>query len=157
MATPLTKNFTLEELTHSATGEAKGLKNEPGAQELANIKMTAEVLQIIRDHFGSPITVTSCFRSGAVNKAVGGSLTSAHRHGLAVDMNMAGMTSREFARRLRDFLLNNGMGFDQLILEFPDAAVTWVHLGIATKTSRRQQVLTATKRDGRTVYAVGLN
>lgn len=154
--TQITKNFTLAELTHSATGEARGLANVPSAAELANIKRTAEVLQKVRDHFGVAIIVTSCFRSEAVNKAVGGSPTSAHRFGLAADINAAGMTSRQFAERLRAFLTGEGIGFDQIILEFPDEAVSWVHLGIATESRRRNQLLTASKVAGKTIYEPGL-
>ena len=83
--TKITEHFTYRELTNSATGRRLGLENKPNEQELANIKKTAERLEKIRAWLGKKygrevsIHVLSCFRSAAVNGAVGGSKTSARR------------------------------------------------------------------------------
>ena len=90
--TKITPHFTYRELTNSATGRRLGLENKPNEQELANIRKTAERLEKIRAWLGKKygrevsIHVLSCFRSEAVNRAVGGSRTSAHRFGSAASV-----------------------------------------------------------------------
>jgi len=76
--TKITEHLTYRELTNSATGRRLGLENKPNEQELENIKKTAERLEKIRAWLGKKygrevsIHVLSCFRSEAVNRAVGG-------------------------------------------------------------------------------------
>ena len=50
------------------------------------------------------------------------------------------------------------IAFDQLILEFPERGDgAWVHLGFKKDgKGQRNQILTATKRNGKTVYLQGL-
>ena len=73
----LSKNLTLSEVTKSNTAINLGIKNEPNAEQLENLKTIAnEVFQKIRDRFDVPIKISSGFRSEALNKKVGGSKTS---------------------------------------------------------------------------------
>ena len=47
------------------------------SMSIINLKYLAEkVFQPIREHFGSPIYLSSGFRSDALNEAIGGSKTS---------------------------------------------------------------------------------
>ena len=83
----LTKNFTLEELVHSDTANAKGIDNTPTQEIIDNLKELAEnVLQPIRDKWGKPLTVNSGYRCKELNKAVGGVSTSQHQKGKAADI-----------------------------------------------------------------------
>ena len=154
----ITPHFTLTELTHSATGVRKGLKNIPTAAELENIKHTAEQLEKIRTFVGAPIVVTSCFRSEAVNKAVGGSATSAHRFGLAADISAPKFgNSVALARKLLAMRDAGQLAFDQLILEYPGQPSSWVHIGFVRNGKQRNQVLTAKRlNNGKTQYNKGL-
>lgn len=148
MSTNLSPNFTLEELTITN----QRIDNTPDAKSLNNLKALAVLLESIRSLVGAPIRVTSGYRSPAVNKAVGGSLTSAHSKGLAADINVKGLTSTQLATKIRD----SGLKFDQLILEFPNTSSTWVHIGLSEGTLR-QQVLTAVRnKSGKTEYLTGL-
>ena len=71
----LSKNFSLKEMTKSQTALRRGIDNEPGDEEEANLQQLCEqVLQKVRDHFGKPVTVNSGYRSSELNKAIGGSL-----------------------------------------------------------------------------------
>src|SRR5690606_25284898 len=111
----LSKHFTLEELTRSATAQRLGLENSPTVRELANLMRLAAVLEDVRRALGHrPILVTSGFRSEAVNKAVGGSATSAHRLGLAADF-----TCPTFGAPLAicEAIAASDIEFDQLIHE----------------------------------------
>ncbi len=51
-----------------------------------------DVLQKIRDHFGVPVTITSAYRTAAHNVKVGGSPSSQHLQGTAVDITLPGIS-----------------------------------------------------------------
>jgi hypothetical protein len=104
-------------------------------------------LEEVRAHFGKPVRVLSCYRSPAVNAAVGGSKTSAHRYALAADFFIPGVSVIDVARWCAD----NIKDFDQVIYEFGQ----WVHLGFS-EIEPRGKLLTAEKVNGKTVYRDGL-
>ena len=154
----ITEHFSLKELTRSETGRRLGLQNVPSAAEMANIQYTAEQLEKIRAYVGRGIVVTSCFRSERVNKAVGGSPTSAHRFGLAADCDAIGLTSLAFAKEIIKMRDEGKITFDQLILEFPERGDgAWVNVGFRRNSPMRNQIMTATKKGGKTVYLPGLH
>ena len=155
--TQVTQNFSLRELTRSETARRMGVENIPTEKEMQNIRKTAEQLEKIRKYVGRGIIVTSCFRSERVNKLVGGSPTSAHRFGSAADCDAIGMTSFAFAKKLIEMRDAGKLVFDQLILEFPERGDgAWVHVGFRWHSPMRNQVLTAKKIKGKTVYLQGL-
>lgn len=155
--TQVTQNFSLRELTRSETARRMGVENIPTEKEMQNIRKTAEQLEKIREYVGRGIIVTSCFRSEHVNKLVGGSPTSAHRFGSAADCDAIGMTSFAFAKKLIEMRDVGKLVFDQLILEFPERGDgAWVHVGFRWHSPMRNQVLTAKKIKGKTVYLQGL-
>lgn len=154
----ITEHFSFKELTRSETARRLGLQNVPSAAEMANIQYTAEQLEKIRAYVGRGIVVTSCFRSERVNKAVGGSPTSAHRFGLAADCDAIGLTSLAFAKEIIKMRDEGEIKFDQLILEFPERGDgAWVHIGFRRNSPMRNQIMTATKKNGKTVYLPGLH
>lgn len=150
----LTNNFSLNELTQSETALRKGLDNTPSDEIVANLKLLAEkVLQPIRDHYGKGVKVNSGYRSPEVNASVGGSRTSDHCKGQAADIEIPGLANAELAQHIKDSLQ-----FTQLILEFytpgvPDSG--WVHVSY-DPSNLKCQVLTAIKKNGKTVYEPGL-
>ena len=150
----LTANFTLNELTQSETALRKGLDNAPTQDVISALQSLAtNVLQPVRDHYGRGVKVNSGYRSPEVNASVGGSKTSDHCKGQAADIEIPGIANAELAAYIRDELQ-----FTQLILEFytpgvPDSG--WVHVSY-DPANLKKQVMTATKRDGKTVYLTGL-
>ena len=150
----LTENFTLSEMIKSETALRKGLDNTPGDAEIANLKVLAEkVLQPIRDHYKKGIKVNSGFRHPNVNAAVGGSRTSDHCKGQAADIEIPGVANAELAEYIK-----KNLKFTQLILEFytpgvPDSG--WVHVSY-DPGNLKCQVLTAYKKNGKTVYEPGI-
>jgi zinc D-Ala-D-Ala carboxypeptidase len=150
----LTKNFTLEEMTKSETALRHDLENTPNEQEISAMKLLAEkVLQPVRDHFGKGVKVNSGFRNQDVNQKVGGSRNSDHIRGQACDIEIPGIPNAELAEWIKD-----NLEYNQLILEFytpgvPDSG--WVHVSYIPEDNKKQ-VLTATKKDGKTVYLQGL-
>jgi len=152
--TQLTRNFSLHELTKSETALRHDMENEPGSIEIANlVDLAAKVLQPIRDHYAKGVKVNSGFRHPDVNAKVGGSRTSDHCKGMAADIEIPGVANAELAQWVKD-----NLEFTQLILEFytpgiPDSG--WVHVSYDPKNLKKQ-VMTATKKDGKTVYLPGL-
>ena len=150
----LTKNFTLEEMIKSETALRHGMDNTPGENEIGNLKLLCEkVLQPVRDHFGKGVKVNSGFRHPDVNAKVGGSRTSDHTRGQASDIEIPGVPNAELAEWIKD-----NLEFRQLILEFytpgvPDSG--WVHVSYVAEDNKKE-VLTATRKDGKTVYLQGL-
>lgn len=141
----LGRHFTLDEFTHSQTAARRGLKNDPGVTELANLQALVEnVLDPLRDALGKPIRVSSGFRSAAVNRAIGGSATSQHTLGQAADFTVPGMTTQEVVDAVRAL----GLPFDQLIEEFG----RWVHVSHGPR--HRRQVLRARRTRAGTKYEV---
>lgn len=147
----LSANFTLGELLYSNTAISKGISNAPNAKELANLKQLVETfLQPLRDDIKLPIRINSGFRSQALNKAIpGSSTTSAHCHGLAVDIVCPAYKNgnvREFCLYVADFVKRKNIKFDQIIYEKVGGA-KWCHFGIAHQDGRKRgQLLTIHNR-----------
>ena len=116
----LSPNFTLEELTHT---DHREYDNTPDDVELANLVRLAEFLEQVKEVLGGkPILVNSAFRSADVNRAVGSSDKSQHRHGCACDFRVPGMTPDEVVRAI----IAAKLPFDQCIKEFD----RWTHVSI---------------------------
>ena len=98
----LTEHFTLEEFTRSTTGARAKINNSVPAQLMPNIKLTANKMECVRKVLGFPIIITSGYRCPALNTQVGGSPTSTHTKGLAVDFHCAYGTPKAICQRLID-------------------------------------------------------
>lgn len=55
------------------------------------------LLQAIREHFGKAVVITSGYRTGAHNTAVGGSKSSQHLLGKAADIQVQGVSVEDVA------------------------------------------------------------
>jgi hypothetical protein len=147
----LSKNLALAEVTRSETAKRKGISNMPTPEHLENFKKLAEnIFQPIREHFGKPIHISSGYRSKALNTAVGGSLSSQHCTGEAIDIDMDGtaITNAEIFNYIKD-----NLEFDQLIAEFPvNGNPAWVHVSYESTGKQRKQILVAKKVGGATKY-----
>lgn len=151
----LTHNFALSEFEASATASARKLDNSIPAELLPNIRQLAEWLQVLRDRLSQrygkpmPIVITSGFRGVELNKAVGGSSSSAHCQGLAADIQIKGMQPSEIIYFIKQHMQD--MPVDQVIDE-DDGSAQWVHIGLAPKP--RGQFLVARKVGGKMTYAL---
>jgi hypothetical protein len=147
----LSKNLALSEVTRSETAKRKGISNMPTPEHIENFKKLAEkVFQPIRDHFGKPIRISSGYRSKALNTAVGGSLSSQHCTGEAIDIDMDGtdITNAQIFHFIKD-----NLEFDQMIWEFgTDTNPDWVHVSYESTGKQRKQILKAKRVGGKTTY-----
>lgn len=154
MASPY---FTLKELTRSEAAVRLGLDNIPPArEERALWALVGCVLDPLRAKLGRPLRVNSAYRGPEANKAVGGSASSQHMKGQAADIEVDGMANKALAQ----FILDRGLPFDQLILEFyndSDPNAGWVHVSYCDDGSNRREVITAYRdKTGKTKYVAGL-
>jgi len=148
----LSKNLALSEVTRSETAKRRGISNMPTPEHIENFKKLAEnVFQPIRDHFGVPIRISSGYRSKESNTAIGGSLSSQHCQGEAIDIDMDGTTITN--KQIFDFIKDN-LNFDQLIWEFgTDTNPDWVHVSYDSSGKQRKQILKAKRAaGGKTTY-----
>jgi putative chitinase len=149
--TQLTENFNLSEMTVSPTAKRLGLSNQPTPEHIENMRYCCEkILEPVRAKFG-PVTINSSYRAPAVNKAVGGSKTSQHVNGQAIDFEVKGVDNKKVA----DWVADN-LEFDQVILEFYSAGDKnsgWVHASIKKGGGNRKMRMIASKsKAGGTVY-----
>lgn len=138
------KYFTIKELTASLKATQLGIKNEPTKAAMLNLEsLVLNILDPLRAAWGGAIKVTSGYRSAALNKAVGGSNTSAHRYGFAADIVPADGRISVFKAFVVKWLKDNAVNFDQYIDELSvdkDGKVTeWVHLGIKSPSGKQRR------------------
>lgn len=144
----ISKHISYAEAIHSQTAIRKGINNTPNKEQLENMQLLAEkVFEPLREKFGA-IRISSFFRSVKLNKAIGGSATSQHCTGEAMDIQAMGViTNKQLFSEIKDKL-----DFDQLIAEFKtDNDLSWVHVSYS-KTHNRKQILIATRIKGKVVY-----
>lgn len=143
------KHFTLKELTQSPTAQSRGIDNQPTPEAITNLTALVEqVLDPLREALGTPIRVTSGYRSQALNRAIGGSTTSQHMRGEAVDFVCADMA------RAYDYIRQH-LPHDQVIWEFGgDHQPKWIHVSYRRDGRNRRQALRASKTPaGKTYYS----
>jgi len=151
----LSKNLSLREATKSVTALRLGIENTPSEQEINNLELVAtEIFQPLRDYFGVPIAVTSGYRSKALNKAIGGSRTSQHIAGEALDLDAdvyGEITNYDIFKYIYTHL-----EYDQLIWEFgTDLEPAWVHVSFKRgKGENRNRAMKAYRDNGKTTYVL---
>jgi zinc D-Ala-D-Ala carboxypeptidase len=149
----LSEHLDLSEVTKSDMAKRKGISNEPTPEHLENFKKLAEnIFEPIRNHFKQPIFISSGYRSKELNTAIGGSLTSQHCSGEAIDIDMDGRSNTVTNKAVFEYIKNN-LNFDQLIWEFgTDSNPDWVHVSYESTGRQRKQVLKAVRVNGNTTY-----
>jgi hypothetical protein len=148
----ISTHLNLAEVTRSDSAKRHGIDNTPTAEHLENFKLLAEkVFEPIRLHFKEPIFISSGYRSKALNDFIGGSASSQHCKGQAIDIDMDGSKNGVTNKMVFDFIVSR-LDFDQCIHEFgTDANPDWVHVSYV-KTGNRKQKLRAVRSGSKTVY-----
>ena len=142
----ISEHISGKEGVHSSTATRKGISNIPNPDQLEAMKLVAEkVFEPLRVHFDKPIRINSFFRCSALNVAVGGSGSSQHCKGEAIDMDATkGVTNAQLFNYIKD-----NLEFDQLIWEYgTDKEPDWVHVSFTDRKANRGIVLKAVKGKG---------
>lgn len=128
------KYFTIKELTASSVAKRAGIRNVPNELEEENlVNLIDNILDPLREAYGSPIIVNSGFRCKDLNLLVKGSKTSQHMQGLAADIRSKKNTKEE-NKQLFDLIIELDLPFDQLIDE---SDYSWIHVSYS-ETPRKQ-------------------
>jgi hypothetical protein len=145
----ISEHFSLAELCNSASAKRHGISNVADDKSIKNLTILAEnILEPIRKHFEQPIHISSGYRCAALNKKVGGSKTSQHLIGQAVDIDN---DNTEISNAEIFNFIKDNLKYDQLIWEFGnDENPDWVHVSFSNKP--RKQILKAYKDGLSTVY-----
>jgi hypothetical protein len=118
----------------------------PNAEHTENlIELARKIFEPIRVQLNKPIYISSGYRSKALNAAIGGSKTSQHTKGEALDIDQG---NKKDNKEIFDFIKDN-LDFDQLINEFD---YDWIHVSYNTSGKQRRSVLDAIKEGRATKY-----
>lgn len=111
--------FKREELTHGRD------KQFPLTEEQeANLKVLMGVLNKVREAYGSPMLISSCYRPAAINAAVGGAKKSNHLMCLAADIADKDGKFTEWVMKNLDKVKECGVE----AVENPKYTAGWLHL-----------------------------
>ena len=149
----LSQHFSLGELTKTKHVTPDG--NIPSRVVIENLKRLCPWLEDLRYSYNTlyclqpgedyetsknvePIIINSGYRSSAVNQLAGGSKTSNHLSGCAVDIRCAGKEQMiRYASILLDIADGTKQDYDELLLE-QHGSVCWLHFAVRPKDNRRK-------------------
>ena len=149
----LSEHFSLGEVTKSSHTE---IYNIPSHVAIENLKRVCVWLEDLRFTYNSlyclkpgedyetsknvePIIINSGYRSPELNKKVGGSPTSNHLTGCAVDIRVAGIEQAlRYAVILMDYADETKQDYDELLIERSPKGNCWLHFAVRPKENRRK-------------------
>lgn len=131
MSKRISNYFLDKETTVSSTGDRLGIKNVVPENLKTTVAYTAARMDTIRLLLDVPCAVNSFYRSSELNNAVGGSKTSDHMQGKAVDF-VPKMNLREAFNKIK----NSNLSFDQLIL-YPNQRFIHISFKNEIETERK--------------------
>jgi len=150
----ISDHISYKEATRSNTATKHGITNAPTEAQLISMEVLAEkIFEPVRTHFGVPLYISSFFRSGDLNKRIGGSSTSQHCMGQAVDID-ADVYGKVTNKEIFDYIAEN-LDYDQLIWEFgSDKEPAWIHVSYVSPFDNRNRKLRANKVNSRSAYTI---
>ena len=112
-----------------------------------------QIFEPVRNWVGGPVKINSFFRSEELNTAIGGSKSSQHCKGQAIDIDdtFGHKTNAEMYKFIKD-----NLNFDQLIWEFGNEEnPAWIHVSYVSEEQNRNRCLLAYKNENnKTKYKV---
>ena len=149
----ISEHISYKEGVYSTTALRRNIDNTPNDEQLKNMETLAEeIFEPLRTYVGGPIKINSFFRSAKLNTAIGGSKTSQHCKGQAMDIDdtFGRMTNAEMYHWIKE-----NLDFDQMIWEFgDDDNPNWVHVSYVSPEENRKKCLKAYKENGKTKYKI---
>jgi zinc D-Ala-D-Ala carboxypeptidase len=113
----LSEHFTFEELTRTDIRRLQDANREMGKVYIPELRMLCvNLLEPLRVKFCTPIIVHSGYRCAELNREIGGSPTSQHIQGKAVDFTCHGWDDAELKKAFH-LIASSRINFHQLLLE----------------------------------------
>ena len=140
----LSEHIKLGEVTKSSHTE---ISNIPSRVAIENLKRVCKWLEELRARYNQryvlpdeePIIINSGYRSPELNRRVGGSPTSNHLTGCAVDIRVAGIEQAlRYAVILMDYADETRQDYDELLIERNSKGGYWLHFAVRPKDNRRK-------------------
>ena len=138
---PIGRHFKLKHLIYSNTAKNNSINNFPGVDNSPSQTEVIENLRSLMEVVIDPIVdvypnliITSGYRCMELNSSIGGSNTSQHVFGQAVDIQIPGLTTAE----VYNYIYYQVTGWDQLIWEYPErGGSSWVHVSYSSRNRRK--------------------
>lgn len=133
----LTENFTLGQICTGSSGIPSGVNYGLTANEIVcNLRLlTKNCIEPIKKMYPN-IKITSAWRSEEHNKKIGGSKTSDHLFGRAVDFQLSGFNRKQHYEAV--IAIQKALpAFKQLILEYK-RDTTWIHVSFDINNNKMQ-------------------
>jgi hypothetical protein len=149
----ISKHISYQEGIRSNTALRRGIDNTPGRYHKQNMEIVADkIFEPLREWVGAPIKINSFYRCEELNTAIGGSSSSQHCQGRAIDLDdtFGHKTNAEMFQYIKE-----NLSFDQLIWEFgDDNNPAWVHVSYVSQDQNRLRAMKAEKVNGKTTYSI---
>ena len=138
---PIGRHFKLKHLIYSNTAKNNSINNFPGVDSSPSQTEVVENLRLLMRIVVDPIVdvypdliITSGYRCIALNSRLGGSSTSQHVFGQAVDIQIPGLSTAD----VYNYIYYQVTGWDQLIWEYPErGGSSWVHVSYSSRNRRK--------------------
>ena len=138
---PIGRHFKLKHLIYSNTAKNKSINNFPGVDNSPSQTEVVENLRSLMNVVIDPIVdvypdliITSGYRCMTLNSSLGGSNTSQHVFGQAVDIQIPGLSTAD----VYNYIYYEVTGWDQLIWEYPErGGSSWVHVSYSSRNRRK--------------------
>ena len=147
----ISDHVSYKEGVRSNTATRLDIDNMPSDYELSNMGILADNLfEPLRRWVAGPIKINSFYRSPGLNTAIGGSNSSQHCQGRAMDIDdtFGHKTNAEMFNYIKE-----NLNFDQIIWEFgDDKNPDWVHVSYVSESENRGRALLVKKVKGKNAY-----
>ena len=127
----ITDHFSWDEMTRPSYKRFFEENQREACNYACAIFLTAQLMERVRALIGSPIRVTSGFRSESLNSAIQGSKRSQHLRGEACDFQPYRCTIEEAFEKIATEVREKRLNVGQLLLERG-----WIHISLGYPTRR---------------------
>lgn len=132
----ISSHFEYKELVHTNHTQFKQANFEQGKLYFGNMRLLCNyILEPIRQMYGLPMIITSCFRIPELNEYIGSTKTSQHLKAEAADFKVKNVC----VKKLFNSICSSYLKWGQLIYEIKNGK-EWIHCSLPT-LERNGQVL----------------
>lgn len=136
------KYFSISELCKSETAESRHIDNQPTPEVVDNLELLIEMMDKIREKWGSPIRINSGYRCPKLNTAVKGAKNSSHMLGLACDFQPVKGKKSDLFKMIKEMIESGEITVSQLIWEYgTKKEPQWIHIALPREGKAINQIL----------------